>query len=114
LRTFGKLLTEDDFNNLVIKNIGGVDIKLRDIGEAVLGPENEESILKESNVPMIALAIIPQPGTNYIAISDEVQKRLNEIRVDLPDDIRMEISYDATSSIRKSIHEVVETLVISF
>lgn len=114
LRTFGKLQTEEDFNELVIRNINGTDIKIKDIGEAVLGPENEESILKESNVPMIALAIIPQPGTNYILISDEVQKRLKEIEKDLPDDIRMEISSDATDSIRKSINEVLETLLISF
>lgn len=114
LRTFGKLQTEEDFNELVIKNINGTDIKIKDIGEAVLGPENEESILKESNVPMIAMAIIPQPGTNYISISDEVQKRLKEIQADLPPDIRMEISSDATDSIRKSINEVIETLFISF
>lgn len=114
LRTFGKLQTEEDFNELVIKNINGTDIKIKDIGEAVLGPENEESILKESNVPMIAMAIIPQPGTNYISISDEIQKRLKEIQADLPPDIRMEISSDATDSIRKSINEVIETLFISF
>lgn len=114
LRTFGKISTEEEFNELVIKNINGTDIKIKDIGQAVLGPENEESILKESNVPMIALAIIPQPGTNYIAISDEVQERLKEIRADLPEDIRMEISFDATKSIRKSINEVIETLFISF
>lgn len=114
IRTFGKLNTEAEFNDLIIKNVGGTDIRLKDIGEAVLGPESEESVLKESNVPMIALAIIPQPGTNYIDISNEVTKRLNEIKADLPEDIRMEVSYDATTSIRQSINEVKETLLISF
>ncbi len=114
IRTFGKLNTEEEFNDLIIKNVGGTDIRLKDIGEAVLGPESEESVLKESNVPMIALAIIPQPGTNYIDISNEVTKRLNEIKADLPEDIRMEVSYDATTSIRQSINEVKETLIISF
>ncbi|MDB5203643.1 MAG: acriflavin resistance protein [Ferruginibacter sp.] len=114
IRTFGKLNTEDEFNNLIIKNINGTDIRLKDIGEAVLGPENEESVLKEANVPMIAIAIIPQPGTNYIAISNEIQKRLTEIKADLPDDIRLEVSSDQTENIRKSISEVKETLIISF
>ena len=114
IRTFGKLNTEEEFNELIIKNVNGTDIKVKDIGEAVLGPENEESVLKESNVPMIALAIIPQPGTNYIDISNEVNKRLEEIRTDLPPDIRMEVSFDATTSIRQSISEVKETLLISF
>ena len=76
IRTFGKISTEKEFNDLIVKNIGGRDIRVSDIGAAVLGPENEESILKESNVPMIALAVTPQPGTNYVSISDEVKKRL--------------------------------------
>jgi multidrug efflux pump len=114
IRTFGKLNTEEEFNNLIVKNINGSDVRLRDIGEAVLGPENEESVLKESNVPMIAIAVIPQPGTNYITISNEVQKRVSEIMSDLPPDIRMEISSDQTENIRKSISEVKETLIISF
>jgi len=114
IRTFGKLNTEEEFNKLIVKNVNGADVMLRDVGEAVLGPENEESVLKESNIPMIAMAIIPQPGTNYISIADEVQKRLTEIRADLPADIRMEISYDQTQNIRKSINEVKETLVVAF
>jgi len=114
IRTFGKLNTEEEFNNLIIKNVNGADIRLKDIGEAVLGPENEESVLKESGIPMIALAVIPQPGTNYIAISDDVQKRLEEIKKELPKDIRLEVSSDQTINIRKSISEVKETLIISF
>ncbi|HNP53002.1 MAG TPA: efflux RND transporter permease subunit, partial [Ferruginibacter sp.] len=114
IRTFGKLNTEEEFNKLIVKNVNGADIILNDVGEAVLGPENEESVLKESNIPMIAMAIIPQPGTNYIAIADEVQKRLNEIQKDLPKDIRMEVSFDQTQTIRKSISEVKETLIIAF
>ena len=71
VRTFGRLVTEDDFNNVIIKNVNGADIRLKQIGEAVLGPENEETVLKESGIPMIALALVPQPGANYVAISDE-------------------------------------------
>lgn len=114
IRTFGRLNTEEEFNNLIIKNINGTDIKIKDIGEAVLGPENEESILKESGVPMLAIAIIPQPGTNYIEISNEVRKRLKAIQADLPGDISLVISSDLTDNIRKSISEVKETLLIAF
>lgn len=114
IRTFGRLTTEDDFNNLIVKNVDGADIRLKDIGEAVLGPENEESVLKESGVPMIAMAVVPQPGSNYIAIADELYKRIDQIKKDLPQDIRLEISYDQTKYIRKSINEVKETLILAF
>ncbi|MFM2362899.1 MAG: hypothetical protein RLZZ316_1801 [Bacteroidota bacterium] len=114
IRTFGRLTTEEDFNNLIVKNVDGADIRLKDIGEAVLGPENEESVLKESGVPMIAMAVVPQPGSNYIAIADELYKRIDQIKKDLPQDIRLEISYDQTKYIRKSINEVKETLILAF
>jgi len=114
IRTFGRLNTEDEFNNLIVKNVNGTDVRLKDVGEAVLGPENEESVLKESGVPMIAIAVIPQPGTNYIAIADEITKRIEQIRKDLPADIRFELSWDQTQYIRKSINEVGETLLVAF
>lgn len=114
VRTFGRLLTEQDFNNLIIKNVNGTDILLRDVGEAVLGPENEETILKESAVPMIALAVIPQPGSNYVAIAEEFYKRYNDIKKDVPADFRINIAMDNTITIKNSISEVEETLLIAF
>ncbi len=113
VRTFGKINTEEEFNNVIIKNINGADIKLKDIGEAVLGPENEESVLKESGVPMIALAIIPQPGSNYVAIADEFYKRFEQIKKEVPGDISLDIALDQTKFIKRSISEVKETLLIS-
>jgi multidrug efflux pump len=114
VRTFGRLVTEDDFNNVIIKNVNGADIRLKQIGEAVLGPENEETVLKESSIPMIALALVPQPGTNYVAISNEFYKRLDQLKKDIPKDFKLNIALDKTSFIKKSILEVEETLIISF
>ncbi|MFT4024983.1 MAG: efflux RND transporter permease subunit, partial [Flavihumibacter sp.] len=114
VRTFGLLNTEDEFNNIIVKNVNGADIKVKDIGEAVLGPENEETVLKESGIPMIALAIIPQPGSNYVAISDEFYKRFAQIEKELPADLKLNIGLDQTKFIKRSILEVQETLLISF
>lgn len=114
VRTFGRLNTEEEFNNLIIKNINGTDIRLKDVGEAVLGPENEESILKGDGIPMIALAIVPQPGSNYVSISDEFYKRLEQIKKDMPEDIQINIALDQTKFIKRSILEVQETLMIAF
>ena len=113
VRTFGKINTEEEFRNVIIKNVNGSDIKIKDVADVVLGPENEEHVLKESGVPMIALAIIPQPGSNYVAISDEFYKRLNQIKKEVPTDISLQIALDQTKFIKKSISEVKETLIIS-
>ncbi|MBK7810640.1 MAG: efflux RND transporter permease subunit [Saprospiraceae bacterium] len=114
IRTFGQLKTEDEFNQLIISSSpSGAVVRLRDIGEAVLGPENEETILKESGVPMIALAIVPQPGTSYVSISNEFYKRLESIKQTLPPEYEINVGLDQAKYIKKSISEVKETLIIS-
>lgn len=113
VRTFGRLNTEEEFNNITVKNSNGSDIRIKDIGEAVLGPENEETALRESGIPMIALAIIPQPGANYVSISDEFYKRLEQLKKEMPEDIKLNVALDQTKFIKKSILEVQETLGIA-
>ncbi|MDQ6763450.1 MAG: efflux RND transporter permease subunit, partial [Bacteroidota bacterium] len=113
VRTFGKLNTEEQFNDLVVKNINGVNVRLSDVADVVLGPENEESGLKESGVPMIMLALIPQPGANYVSISNEYYKRLASIKKDLPPDMKLDVGMDQTVFIKRSISEVKETLFIA-
>jgi len=114
VRTFGRLYTEEDFNNVIVKADATGNIRVRDIGQAVLGPENEEQILRESRIPMIAMGIIPLPGANYVAISDEFFKRLDQIKKEMPADITLDVSTDQTKFIKRSISEVEETLFISF
>jgi multidrug efflux pump len=114
VRTIGRLQTEADFEGLIIKNVNGSDIHIREIGEVVLGPENEETQLKESGVPMVALAVIPQPGSNYVAIAEEFYKRFEQIKKDVPADIKLDIAMDNTVTIKNSISEVEETIFIAF
>lgn len=113
VRTFGRLNTEEEFNAIIVKNVNGSDVKVKDIGSAVLGPENEESALRESGIPMIALAVIPLPGANYVEISNEFYKRVEQLKTEVPEDIKLNIALDQTRFIKKSISEVEETLLIA-
>jgi len=113
VRTVGRLTTPEDFNNMVIKSLGDRTITFKDVGEAVLGPENEETVLKQSGVPMIGLGLVPQPGANYIDIAEEFYKRLEEVKKDLPEDFKLDIALDNTRFIKNSISEVKETLFIA-
>lgn len=113
VKTSGNLSTEEEFNNLIIKNDAEKLIRLRDVGYAVLGPENEESMLRESGTPMIGMALVPQPGANYLDIADEFYKRYDQIEKELPKDYRLNIALDNTVFIRQSITEVAETLILS-
>jgi hydrophobe/amphiphile efflux-1 (HAE1) family protein len=114
VKTMGRLTNEADFNNLIIsQDEGGHAIKLSDIGKANLGPENEETALKENGMSMIGLGIVPQPGANYIEIADEFYKRLEQLKTDLPKDYEVDISLDKTRFVTRSVAEVQETLLIA-
>ncbi len=114
IKTQGRYATEDEFNRIVIKNLGTQVVRLADVGRAELGPENEESGLKSSGVGMIGLGLVPQPGANYIEIADEFYRRYELVKKEIPQDIRMDIALDNTRFIRTSITEVTETLFIAF
>jgi multidrug efflux pump len=79
----------------------------------MLAPENMESIMRESGTPMIGLAITPQPGTNYLEISELVHQRYQQILKELPKDIELKLAIDNTVFIKKSVIEVAETILIS-
>ncbi len=115
IRTFGRLTTIEEFNNLIVAEEGGQIIRLKDIGSAELRPLNERTLLRgNGGVPMIGIAITPQPGSNYIEIVDEIYRRVEQIKKELPEDVKLGVALDSTVNIRKSISEVQETVVIAF
>jgi multidrug efflux pump len=114
IRTLGLLTTPDEFNNLIIRQEGDQVIRFIDIGRAELGSENLRSILMRDRIPMVGVAIIPQPGSNHIDIADEVYTRLEHLKRDLPDDVFYQVGFDNTRYIRSSIEEVRNTIFIAF
>lgn len=114
IRTYGRLIDDEDFNNMIIKETDGNDVRLRDIGYAQLGAENEKTIMRRDGVPMVGVVLVAQPGANNIAIVDEFYKRVDQIKKDLPEDIKTGIGFDITKYIRESISEVEQTIIVAF
>ncbi len=113
VKVSGRLITEEDFNNLIISQENGEIIRFKDVGEAVLGPENPETISRLKNISAVSLAIIPQPGANYIDISDEFYKRFEQIKKSMPEGMSIDVGIDKSKFVRLSISEVKETLLIA-
>lgn len=113
VKTLGKLTDVEEFNNLILKNDTGNVVKLMDVGFVELGSENEETVLRESGKPMVAVGLIPQPGANYLEISKEFDKRFTQLQKDVPQDIKLNISLDTTRFIKASVTEVAETIILS-
>jgi len=113
VKTLGNLTSEKEFNNIIILSEGEKTVRLSDIGTATLEAENLETKLSANGQPMVGLAIIPRPGSNYLDIADEFYKQYHQLQKDLPKDIQLNIALDNTLFIKKSVVEVAETLLIS-
>jgi len=113
IRTMGKLTTEKQFSDLIIKEDATGIVRLSDVAKVELGPEMEEFSWKFNGLPAVGISITPQPGANYIRIADEFNKRLDEIKKQNKSDITFSVLIDNTKNIRRSLDEVKETLLIS-
>jgi len=113
VKTYGRLVTEEDFNNLIIRQNDDQVIRFSDIGNAVLGPENEETGVKLNGTDGISLFLVPLPGANAIQIADEFFLRLKEVNKNLPDGLILDVGFDRSKFVRQSVKDVTETLFIA-
>jgi hydrophobe/amphiphile efflux-1 (HAE1) family protein len=114
IRALGRLTTEKEFRDLIIREDNNGIVRLSDLAKVELGPEQYEQSWKLNGVSAVGLAIIPQPGANYINISDEFNKRLEDVKKTQKNDIQFTTLIDNTKNVRRSLDEVKETLLISF
>ncbi|UPG85870.1 efflux RND transporter permease subunit [Luteibacter aegosomatis] len=111
INTRGRLITEDDFLNIIVRSdpTGSVT-HLRDVARVELGSNNYALRSLLNNKEAVAIPIFQRPGSNAIAISDEVRKEMAELKKDFPQGVDYSIVYDPTVFVRGSIEAVVHTL----
>lgn len=114
VKTLSRLNKPDEFNNLIVKRTEDRIVRFRDIGYAELGPQNERGALKMGDKPIAGLYFKQQPGANQIEIVNQLRARLEQIKKEIPPDIDVEIAYDNTEYVRRSLMEVTETIFIAF
>ncbi|APQ16257.1 efflux RND transporter permease subunit [Maribacter hydrothermalis] len=113
VKTIGNLNTEEQFNNIIIMADNERLVRLSDIGKATLEGENMETKMSDSGQPMVATAVIPQPGTNYLEIADAFYEEYEKLKKDLPEGFKLNVVIDDTIFVRRAVTEVAETLLIS-
>lgn len=106
LRTLGRVQSAQEFNELIIVNRRDFPIRIRDVGRAEDSVEEPRGLTRLDGRNAVSLTVQKQSGTNTVAISDAVQKRLTTIRKVLPEDIEIEIILDQSHFIRESMKEV--------
>ena len=113
LKTHGRLTTEEDFDNLIVKQTNNQVIRFSDIGDAELGAQNDESGSSINGNTGVMLNLIPLPGANDVQIADEFYKRMDQIKKTMPKGMELSVARDKSTFVRQSIKDVVETLVIA-
>lgn len=118
LRTQGRLVTEDDFNNMIIVQKEGAIVRFKDIGTAIMSSQNERTAMIVGEGPTarygVGTGVQPQRGANSLAIVDEFKERFDEIVKNAPDDYIISLGKDFTVPVRNSLTEVEETLILAF
>jgi multidrug efflux pump len=102
-----------DYRGLVVAYRNGAAVRLSDVAEVVDGVENANTLGLFNGSPAVVVLVRRQPGANVIATVDAVRAMLPELQAQLPDDVRLQVATDSTSSIRSSLLEIEVTLLIS-
>jgi HAE1 family hydrophobic/amphiphilic exporter-1 len=109
-----QLIDEKQFEDIVIRTQpNGSQLKLKDIAEIKLGTENYNSLSRTNGKDAAAIAIYQSPGTNAVALAEEVKNAMDEMALTFPEDLTYEVSLDSTEPIIAGIDEIIETLIIA-
>jgi HAE1 family hydrophobic/amphiphilic exporter-1 len=100
------------FNDIIVKNVGGAPIRIRDIGYAEDGMKEKRSFAYYRNKPAVILDIRRQTGTNTVKVVEEVQRRLPSIKKQLPAGASIDVIKEQATYIKNSVAALEEHLLL--
>ncbi len=112
IRTMGRITDPREFNDLVIANVGGSPIRVRDIGYAEDGTKETRSTSRLNGRPSVTLEVRRQADANTVVVIEGIKERLVNVRASLPADIELEVIEDQSRYIYQALHEIQQHLVI--
>ena len=112
VRTMGKVVKPEDFNEIVVANRGGYNVKIKDLGYVQDGTEEVRTEARLNGNPAVVLVVSKQSGTNTVNVADEVKARLKEIEPTLPKGYRIQLVGDNSIFIKAAIGSVEEHLIV--
>ncbi len=113
VRALGELKTPDEFGKLVVSSQDGQLVRLRDLARVELGPESDRAILRYKGRTAIAIGVVRQSKANLIEVSDRIQAELPKIEQELPPGVDLNVGFDRSIFIRRSIEEAQDTLILA-
>jgi HAE1 family hydrophobic/amphiphilic exporter-1 len=98
--------------DLVIANINGAPVKVRDIGHVEDGTKEQRSVARLNGVPTVTLEVQRQSGSNTVEVIQNIKTELERVKPQLPPDIKMEVIRDQSRYIDAALHEITRHLVL--
>ncbi len=112
VNTKGRLVTEEEFENIIVKTgAHGENLRLRDVARVELAASEYSLRSLLNNKSAVAIPIFQLPGSNAIQLSTDVRAKMEELKQKFPPGIEYSVVYDPTIFVRESIKAVVHTLV---
>src|SRR5258707_4778395 len=112
LRTLGRYTDPRQFEDLVIANVNGSPIKLRDVGRVEDGTNEQRSLARLNGTPTVTLDIRRQSGANTVEVIDGVKAVLPRVAAQLPNDVKLEVIRDQSRYIEAALHEIQKHLIL--
>lgn len=112
VRTMGRVEQVEQFNNIIIKNVNGVPIRVRDVGYAEDGMAERRSFAYYQGKPAVLLDVQRQTGTNTVRVVDDVVAKVADINRQLPPGLKLNVIKETATYIKNSVHSLEEHLVL--
>ena len=119
MSTLGRLITPEQFGDIIVKTSQGDRsegrtsaqiVRLRDIARVELGAQQYDQVCKLDGAPSVGLAVFQLPGSNALNVADAIKKKMEQLHKNFPQGLEYRIVYDTTPFIKQSVHEVFKTL----
>jgi multidrug efflux pump len=110
VRSLGELSTPEDYESLIVKNVDGKPVYLRDVARVEVGPEDARKLVRFNGVPGVGLGVVKQSNANTIDVVDGIRAEVDAVSPELPPGARLIIGYDSSLFIRQSIKDVTRTI----
>jgi HAE1 family hydrophobic/amphiphilic exporter-1 len=112
LRTLGRFTDPRQFDELVVANVNGAPVRLRDVGRVEDGTKEQRSFSRLNGVPTVTLDIRRQSGANTVEVIKGIRAALPRVSAQLPDDVSLEVIRDQSRYIEAALHEIETHLVL--
>jgi len=110
VRSLGELRTAAEFEQLIVANIDGEAVRLRDIADVEVGPEDVRKLVRFNGVPGVGLGVVKQSKANTLDVADAVRRELDQLSAELPPGVQIQVAFDSSKFIRQSIFDVSRTV----